>query len=73
MSVCLILGSGNQRIYATEKLAKEIKSNLGPTESLSISTFGLKAAMQIKQITASFEIWKMEVLCLWTEEEVRRD
>ena len=39
MPVRMILDSGSQRTYVTEKLAKEIKLNLGPPESLSIVTF----------------------------------
>jgi len=37
--VRLILDSGSQRTYVTEKLAKELKLNLGPSENLSIATF----------------------------------
>ena len=38
-SVQLLLDSGSQRTYITEKLAKEIKLKLGPSESFSIATF----------------------------------
>ena len=36
MPVRLILDSGSQRTYVTEKLAKELKLNLGPSENLQL-------------------------------------
>ncbi|XP_065892752.1 uncharacterized protein [Dysidea avara] len=48
MPVHLILDSGSQRTYVTEKLAKEIKLNLGPSESLSIATFGANQSTKLQ-------------------------
>ena len=48
MPVRLILDSGSQRTYVTEKLAKEIKLNLGPPESLSIATFGANQSTKLQ-------------------------
>ena len=47
-SVRLLLDSGSQRTYITEKLAKEIKLKLGPSESFSIATFGVNPSKQIQ-------------------------
>ena len=47
-SVRLILDSGSQRTYVTERLAKEMKLDLGPSESLSIATFGVNQSTLIQ-------------------------
>ena len=39
--VRLILDSGSQQTYVTERLAKDIKLELGVSENLSIATFGV--------------------------------
>jgi len=38
--VRIILNSGSQRTYITEKLAKTLKLELKPPERLSVITFG---------------------------------
>ena len=43
----LILDSGSQRTYVTERLAKEVKLNLGPSENLSIATFGVNQSTKL--------------------------
>ena len=46
--VRLLLDSGSQRTYITEKLAKGIKLKLGTSESFSIATFGVNPSKQIQ-------------------------
>jgi len=48
MPVRLILDSGSQRTYVTEKLAKELKLRLGPSENLSIATFGVNQSTKLQ-------------------------
>jgi len=48
MPVRLILDSGSQKTYVTEKVAKELKLNLGPFENLSIATFGANQSKKLQ-------------------------
>ena len=54
MPVRLILDSGSQRTYVTEKLAKELKLNLGPSEYLSIATFGSNQSTNFNASQANY-------------------
>ena len=40
LTVHIILDSGSQRTYVTEKLAKDLCLNLSPPEKLAVATFG---------------------------------
>ena len=40
LTVRIILDSGSQRTYVTEKLAKDLRLNLSPPEKLAVVTFG---------------------------------
>ena len=44
----MILDSGCQRTYVTERLAKEVKLNLGPSENLSTATFGVNQSTKLQ-------------------------
>ena len=48
MSIRMILDSGSQRTYITEKLAKSLKLNLSPPERVTVVTFGSDKPKQIK-------------------------
>ena len=48
ISVRIILDSGSQRTYITEKLAENLKLELKPPERLSVATFGSDKPKQIK-------------------------
>lgn len=65
VSVHLILDSGSQRSYITEKLAKGLNLTLDSTENLSVITFGSDKPKKIKCIDQqSYPYFlKMEVLC----------
>lgn len=55
-SIRLILDSGSQRTYVTGKLAKEIKLDLGQSESLSIATFGVNQSTQIQSKSSKLNL-----------------
>lgn len=46
--VRVILDSGSQRTYVTERLAKDIKLELGVSENLSITTFGVNQSTRVQ-------------------------
>ena len=46
--VHVILDSGSQRTYVTERIAKDIKLELGVSENLSITTFGVNRSTQVQ-------------------------
>ena len=48
MSIRMILDSGSQRIYITEKLAKNLKLKLSPIEKVTVATFGSDKVKLIK-------------------------
>ena len=48
MSIRMILDSGSQRTYITEKLANSLKLNLSPPERVTVATFGSDKPKQIK-------------------------
>lgn len=47
-TVCLILDSGSQRTYITQRLAEELKLKLEKPECLSIVTFGVNQPKRIQ-------------------------
>ena len=47
-TVRLILDSGSQRTYITDRLAKEMKLEVGPPESISVVTFGMNKSTSIQ-------------------------
>ncbi|XP_065899645.1 uncharacterized protein [Dysidea avara] len=57
MPVRLILDSGSQRTYVTDKLTKEIQLNLGPSESLSIATFGASQSTKLQCKSSKLQLY----------------
>ena len=47
-TVRLILDPGSQRMYITDRLAKEMKLEVGPLESISVVTFGMNKSTSIQ-------------------------
>ena len=55
-SVCLILDSGSQRTYITDKLAKELKLEVSPPEKILVVTFGVDKAKTIQCRTSKLQL-----------------